>query len=323
MEQWYCYRGGQQYGPVSQAELTRWAREGRIGPNDYVWTEGMADWAAAATVLGGEFAGGALAPTFARPTAAPIGGTGGQTPNGQLTAGARRRLAGNWGLPIAFSLLVGLLTLAIGLLPSFIGTIAQLILSGPFQLGVVIFYLSFSRGAAGSLGMMFWGFKRFGAALGTYMLVTVFIFLWSLLAAVPGIAFVIAALVSKSPEAAALGAFLAAVPAIVVSVIKSLAYSQAFYLLADDQTLGSQAAITRSKEMMNGNKTKLFCLGLRFFCWGMLCILTLGIGFLWLVPYMSVTYARFYDDLHAPSSSGSGEGSQEGPRDLGTGHATC
>ncbi|WP_369292780.1 DUF975 family protein, partial [Saccharophagus degradans] len=36
---------------------------------------------------------------------------------------------------------------------------------------------------------------------------------------------------------------------------------------------------------------------LRFLGWAILCLLTLGIGFLWLIPYMYVTYAKFYDDL--------------------------
>jgi len=50
-------------------------------------------------------------------------------------------------------------------------------------------------------------------------------------------------------------------------------------------------AITKSKEMMRGNKWKLFCLGFRLFGWGLLCILTFGIGFLWLYPYMMVSFS--------------------------------
>ena len=49
--------------------------------------------------------------------------------------------------------------------------------------------------------------------------------------------------------------------------------------------------------MMDGYKLKFFYLGLRFFGLGLLCILTLGIGFFWLIPYMQVTFSKFYDDL--------------------------
>lgn len=45
MAQWYAYTGDRQYGPVSDQHLARWLHEGRIGPDDYVWREGMTHWA--------------------------------------------------------------------------------------------------------------------------------------------------------------------------------------------------------------------------------------------------------------------------------------
>jgi len=56
-------------------------------------------------------------------------------------------------------------------------------------------------------------------------------------------------------------------------------------------------AIDKSKEMMDSYKWKLFCLGLRFVGWIFLCILTLGIGFLWFMPWAYVTMTKFYDDI--------------------------
>jgi len=53
---------------------------------------------------------------------------------------------------------------------------------------------------------------------------------------------------------------------------------------------------------MDGYKWKYFCLGLRFFGWVLLCILSLGIGFLWLMPYIHVTSAKFYDDIKEKTS---------------------
>jgi uncharacterized membrane protein len=50
---------------------------------------------------------------------------------------------------------------------------------------------------------------------------------------------------------------------------------------------------------MDGNKWKYFCLCCRFIGWALLCILTLGIGFLWLFPYIYVSMAKFYDDVKA------------------------
>ena len=56
-------------------------------------------------------------------------------------------------------------------------------------------------------------------------------------------------------------------------------------------------ALRKSKEMMDGYKWKYFCLGLRFIGWALLCVLTLGIGILWLSPYVQVSYAKFYEDV--------------------------
>ena len=80
-------------------------------------------------------------------------------------------------------------------------------------------------------------------------------------------------------------------------IIASYAYAMAFYVVADEPTIGAREALRRSKEMMQGNKFKLFCLYWHFFGWAILCILTLGIGFLWLGPYMSASTARFYEDV--------------------------
>ena len=50
MAQWFCIVGGQQYGPVTEEVLRSWAQAGRLRPADYVWREGMPEWAPAATV---------------------------------------------------------------------------------------------------------------------------------------------------------------------------------------------------------------------------------------------------------------------------------
>ncbi|MCZ8518379.1 MULTISPECIES: DUF975 family protein [Paenibacillus] len=63
-------------------------------------------------------------------------------------------------------------------------------------------------------------------------------------------------------------------------------------------------ALSRSKEMMKGHKWRYFVLGLSFLGWVLLAVLTAGIGFLWLGPYMSVTNANFYTNLKASQGQG-------------------
>ena len=48
---------------------------------------------------------------------------------------------------------------------------------------------------------------------------------------------------------------------------------------------------------MKGNRGNYFLLELSFIGWAILSVLTLGIGFLWLAPYMSVASVCFYDRI--------------------------
>jgi uncharacterized membrane protein len=86
---------------------------------------------------------------------------------------------------------------------------------------------------------------------------------------------------------------------IIPGIIAALSYSMTFYIIADDETMDAMEAIDKSKAMMDGYKWKYFCLALRFVGWALLCLLTLGIGFFWLMPYMQVTNAKFYEDVKA------------------------
>ena len=53
------------------------------------------------------------------------------------------------------------------------------------------------------------------------------------------------------------------------------------------------AAIEKSMAMMSGRKMKMFLLDLSFIGWAILCCFTLGIGFLFLAPYVeAVSYTH-------------------------------
>jgi uncharacterized membrane protein len=58
---------------------------------------------------------------------------------------------------------------------------------------------------------------------------------------------------------------------------------------------------------MFGNKWKYFCLICRFIGWFLLGVVTLGVGFLWIMPYMMASLSRFYLDIRdlpaAPASA--------------------
>lgn len=84
---------------------------------------------------------------------------------------------------------------------------------------------------------------------------------------------------------------------IVPGIIKAFAYSMTPYILKDYPELSANQAINLSIKMMKGHKFDYFYLQLSFIGWGLLSILTLGIGYIWLMPYMYASMAAFYEDI--------------------------
>jgi uncharacterized membrane protein len=187
------------------------------------------------------------------------------TTNRDIMASARDKLRGKWGIAIGVSFLYLVITVALNAIPV-LGWVAGILVAGPLLLGATIFFLALSRGQEVKTGQLFEGFSYFTDALLTYLLMCLFIFLWLLLLIVPGI-------------------------------MAAFSYSMTFYIMADNKDINGLDVIKKSKAMMYGNRWKLFCLGCRFIGWALLCILTLGIGFLWLMPYGSTSMAKFYDDV--------------------------
>ena len=186
------------------------------------------------------------------------------TENLVLMRAARASLKGKWGLAIGTFLVYTVIMGSFGALQK-VG-FAALLVAGPLNLGAAFFSLSLSRGQEARLEQLFDGFRFFTNALITYLLTILYIFLWLLLLIIPGI-------------------------------IAALSYTMVFYILADNPELKPQEVLARSQQMMDGHKARLFYLCLRFFLLALACVLTLGIGFLWLIPYVHITMAKFYDDL--------------------------
>lgn len=120
-------------------------------------------------------------------------------------------------------------------------------------------------------GLQTFSRKYFTSTLAITLLTYIFTFLWTLLFVIPGI-------------------------------IKSFSYSQAFLVYKDavdhdNADMSYLAAITKSRELMNGHKWEYFVLQLSFIGWAILAVIPLGLGFLWLTPYINATNANFYRHL--------------------------
>ena len=84
---------------------------------------------------------------------------------------------------------------------------------------------------------------------------------------------------------------------IVPGIIKSFEYAIIPYILADDPEISSKDVFKKAKQMMKGNKWRLFKLDFSFIGWYLLCVLTLGIGTFFLLPYVNAAMAEFYKEL--------------------------
>jgi len=192
------------------------------------------------------------------------------TENRILMAQARDSLKGKWGLAIGAFVVYVLFFVAIEWIPV-IGWLISFLVSGSMSIGFAIFSLSLSRKQEAKWDQIFYGFQKFGIGLGAFVLQFLFIILWSILLIIPGI-------------------------------IAAYSYAMTYYIIAENDSIGPLEAISKSKEMMYGNKWKSFCLTFRFLGWILLCILTFGIGVLFVGPYMAVSFVQFYDDLKPKAS---------------------
>lgn len=83
---------------------------------------------------------------------------------------------------------------------------------------------------------------------------------------------------------------------IIPGIVMSYSYAMIDYVLAENPDMNAREALAESRRIMRGNRWKLFCLQLSFIGPMLLCILTLGIGIFWFVPYESATIAAFYEE---------------------------
>ena len=189
----------------------------------------------------------------------------------EIKENAKSILNGKWMVPVLTTLLLFIVNNGMSnfLEHKYVaGSLLSFLIGGPLSLGVASFYLNFKRTGSPIFEDIVSGFRYLLKAFCLMFVTSIFIFLWSLLFIIPGI-------------------------------IAGLRYSQVFFILADNPELPIMEVIRRSSDMMNGYKFDFFILELSFIGWSLLSVLTFGIGFLFLVPYIYVCEAIFYDHLRS------------------------
>lgn len=135
------------------------------------------------------------------------------------------------------------------------------IMSYMLHVGYTIYCLKACQSEKAGFSTLMDGFSIFFKAIWLQLVMSFFIFLWSLLLVIPGI-------------------------------IAAYRYRQALYILIDDPSLGAMECISRSADMMDGRKMELFELDISFFGWNLLTVVPFVS--VWVLPYTSVCYAYYY-----------------------------
>ena len=151
-------------------------------------------------------------------------------------------------------------------LAAIIMTVIYFVLGSVIEAGDARFNMDLVDRTEAKLETLFTYFHIWKTTAATRLLKGLYTLLWSLLFIIPGI-------------------------------IASYSYAMTGYILAEHPELTASEAIERSKEMMSGNRFRLFCLQFSFIGWSILCSFTLGIGNLWLRPYKQAATAAFYREI--------------------------
>lgn len=188
----------------------------------------------------------------------------------EMRATAAAALKGKWGDAVLTTLVLLAIVMVASVILAFCGPLSLVATIGAVVLeaALMVAFLKMIRTGETIKTECIFSFFKETRLWVTMLLVFVYTFLWSLLFIIPG-------------------------------VIKGLAYAMTPFILNDNPNLQNNEAIELSMAMMDGHKWDLFCLQLSFIGWALLCTLTFGIGYLWLLPYIYTSYAAFYEDVKA------------------------
>lgn len=232
----------------------------------------------------------------------------------EIRANARKSLTGKWGkaalLTLVYSIIVFVINFVCNLIPV-IGGIILFVISTPISFGLLVSFMKLKRdeevGYVDFLSNGFSSFAKVWSVFGNMILkmilpVCLFVIFIILLVASLGGSLASAVIAESSGGVAGFG-FLAFVSLIgyiaslIYVIVKGYLYSLSYYILNDNPNMTGKEIVEESERLMRGNRWRFFWLGLTFLGWAILAGFTLGIGMLWLMPYMIISMVCFYEDL--------------------------
>lgn len=235
-------------------------------------------------------------------------------PASEIRKNARESLTGKWGKGVCITLAYMLISFVIGLIQGvfkessiityLIIELAYLVISIPITYGLIISFMKLKRNEeVSSFDFLKDGFSRFSKAWGIWFhtFLKLLLPIICLILVIIIMAFLLSASIisgnSGLNKILAIVSVVLYIVSIVYIVSRALLYALAYNIGYDNPELSSKECVLESEKLMNGNRGNLFLLELSFIGWALLASLSLGIGFLWLFPYMQVALVCFYDKI--------------------------
>lgn len=225
----------------------------------------------------------------------------------QLKAISKGQLLGRYGSAISAELAAGAILFAASLLCSSLtdqSTAAGLIVSylimlildllgGIFTVGLTRFYLNLICGRPYPITDVFYGFRSHADKA---IAVRFFLMLMQFLCMLP---FILCSFLYIRTESAVvfLLCSITTVCGGVFIVILSLLYSQVYYVMLDFPAYTAKQVMRTSRNIMKGNKARLFYLCVTLIPYYLLSLLSCGIALFWVIPFQKTLFANFYLDL--------------------------
>ena len=237
----------------------------------------------------------------------------------EIRAQAREALSGNWATFVLLNVMYVLSTVVLSVLNAFIpiiGYIALMVLTVPLAYGYLKNLLRLKRKETDNAFEFFrYTFNDFGRAwcvtgrILLKLIVPLIIVGISLIAIVILAVFVAMSAIVGNESALVVSSFgyLIVMVALFIGyiwlIVRGLLCVLSTYIAIDNPQMSAKETVDLSVKLMKGNRWKYIFLSLSFIGWMILSILTLGIGFIFLFPYMSVAMVCFYENLAGKTKS--------------------
>lgn len=182
---------------------------------------------------------------------------------------ALAQLKGRWQMPCIFSLISTAINCLVGYASKngFAWNILEICITGILDVALISVFLKMIDLKANiSFQDFLDGLEKWIRALLCALWFDLWVCLWTLLFVIPGI-------------------------------VKGISYSMMFWVIAENPKIEVSKAMKISKILTDGHKADLFGMTLSFCGWFFLSLLSAGIGFIWLIPYVHASFTNTYLDL--------------------------